>query len=359
MIAEIGAVNGNRAGKYLIRRADDTFTAPGYVSNKVSVPHTYAQYQGIISIPTTYATMLIRLLLAHNTTEDLEAVHRYQNASSLVAVSRHQTIGEHSHAPSLISTAFANNTLLGIDTPARQLEFAARIAPYNQPQNYSDRYRVASILTRAGLYNGHYHAASGINLTQAAVIANESITADVEAPAHIRQQSNEWKLSTVAYQGNFATHYAGAAYVALAGYQQQTVKQVLYPGYETLGFTQMFHLGPNTSYLFTFSGKPQVKEVGFWSLSLYGADQSVIANPLNRFEVGDRTYGLVYEDGGYVYGPQANSSQDGPFQILIQPVDLAPPANWTSNWLPTETTFSFLRKLKIRQCADVRRLTCL
>nr|POE48813.1 hypothetical protein CFP56_38910 [Quercus suber] len=353
VIAEIGAVNGNKAGKYLIRRSDDTFTAPGYVSHNTTSPQTNGTYRGAINVPTTYGTMLIRLLVAHNTTQDLNILHTYQNASSLIQIKRQQSVGEHSYAPSLLSTAFSYNTLLGIATPAKQFEFAARVIPYNQPQNYSERYRVSSILTRAGLYNGHFHPVSGINLTEAAAVANASITADVQAPAHLRPQSNDWELSTVSYQGNFGTHYASAAYVALAGYQQQTVKQVLYPGYRSLGFTNLFTLAPNSSYLFTFSGKPRVKSSGFWSLSLYGPDQYLIPNPLNRFEVGDRTYDLVYEAGGHVYGPQANQSRDGPFQILIQPVDLAPPANWTSNWLPTETSFSLIRK-----SFDERGTTC-
>ena len=66
--------------------------------------------------------------------------------------------------------------------------------PYNQPQNYSQGYRVATILARAGLYDGHFHPA-GTNLTEASVIANASITANVEDAAHIRDQGNGWQLS--------------------------------------------------------------------------------------------------------------------------------------------------------------------
>ena len=77
--------------------------------------------------------------------------------------------------------------------------------------------------------------------------------------------------------------------------------------------------------LFTFSGKPKLKPAGFWSLSVYGANSYLVPNPINRYEVGDRTYNLTYEDGGYVYGPQADASKDG--QFLLQPADLVPPKN--------------------------------
>ena len=348
--AEIGAVNGNKAGDYLIRRADDVFAVPGY-SNDTRYFNSSA-YHGVVNLPGSYATMLIRLLLLHNTTEDLNAVHAYQNASKLTPLNRTTPLQVNVYpAPPLQSLAL-NGSLLGIHTPAQQLEFAARIIAYNQPEIYSTRYRVASILAQAGLYDGHYHAVTDVNLTEAAVIANASITADVQAAAHIRSQGNGWLLPIPSYQGNFGTHYGSAAYVALAGYQQQTVRQTLYPGFGSLGFTSVFNLEPNTALLVTFSGKPRLQNTGFWSLSLYGADQYLVVNELDRFEVGDRTQNLTYEDGQYIYGPSANSSRDGPFQILVQPADLKPPTNWTNNWLPAATTFTWICQENPASCEE-------
>lgn len=85
-----------------------------------------------------------------------------------------------------------------------------------------------------------------------------------------------------------------------------------------------------------------MKSPGLWSLSVYGADKNLIPNSLDRFEVGDRTYNLTHADGGYVYGPNANSSRDEPFQILLQSADVTPPKNWTNNWLPAEDSFYML-----------------
>lgn len=159
----------------------------------------------------------------------------------------------------------------------------------------------------------------GINLTQAAAIANATISADIKDPSHLRVFTNDWQLSIFSYQGKFGTNYGSCAYVAIAGYQQQTVRQTLYPGYKTLGFTSQVTLEPNTSYLLTLSGKPQLKQTGFWSFTVYGADQYLIPNSPNRFEQGDRSYNLTYQDGsGYVEGPNANVSHDGPFQVSVQ-----------------------------------------
>lgn len=69
--------------------------------------------------------------------------------------------------------------------------------------------------------------------------------------------------------------------------------------------------------------------IGFWSLTIYGADQYLIPNPVNRFEVGDRS-NLTYQDGTLVYGAGAANVTDEPFEVLMQPADLVPPSNWTS-----------------------------
>ncbi|SMR53216.1 unnamed protein product [Zymoseptoria tritici ST99CH_1E4] len=220
-----------------------------------------------------------------------------------------------------------------------QLEFAARSVPYTQAVAYSDRFRVASILSQAGLYNGHYHQPAEVNLTSAGAIANSSITLQRQTSDAIQQQGNGWTLQRDAYQGNYGTKYATSAYVALEGYQQLTQHQALYPEFEGRGFSSVFHLEPNASLLVTFSRKPQLKEAGFWILTAYGANQYLIANVLDRYVVSDRTSSLTFQDSGkMVYGPDADEQEDGAFEILLQPADLPPPKNWTSNWLPVESS---------------------
>lgn len=94
VVAEIGAVNNNTAGQYLIRRSQDVDAVAGYQSTMQSQSvlggpaENSTHYQGIINVPTTYATMLIRILVKQNTTEELEEIRGYQNASSLVNVTR-------------------------------------------------------------------------------------------------------------------------------------------------------------------------------------------------------------------------------------------------------------------------------
>ena len=136
-------------------------------------------------------------------------------------------------------------------------------------------------------------------------------------------------------QGDFGLNYAHRAYVARTGYQQLVPYITIYPGLNGPAFGP-FSLQANQSFLYTFSRKPPILTQlgGFWSLTFYGADQYLIPNPLNIFEVGDRS-NITYDDGSLIYGPGSNPNKDGPFRILVQQADLPPPKNWTSNWLPS------------------------
>lgn len=92
----------------------------------------------------------------------------------------------------------------------------------------------------------------------------------------------------------------------------------------------------------------QAQEFGFWSVTVYGDDQYLIPNPIGRSEVSDRTWNLTYQGTNQtIYGPEANATRNGPFQVLLQPADIPPPANWTSNWLSVAKNFSFISELKI------------
>ncbi|SMY24960.1 unnamed protein product [Zymoseptoria tritici ST99CH_1A5] len=320
VIAEIGAVNNNTGGECLIRRADDVYAAPRFEAS-TPIHISLEGYQGIVNKPSTYGTMLVRLLVIQNTTEGLSIIRGYQNAIKLAL----------------------NGSFLGIDSPAQQLEFAARMVPYTQAVAYSIRFRVASILSQAGLYNGHYHQPREVNLTTAGAIANSSSTLQRQSSDAIQQQGNGWTLQRDAYQGNYGTNYATAAYVALVGYRQLTRHQALYPELEGRGFSSVFQLEPNASLLVTLSGRPRLKEAGFWSLTVYSANQYLKPNVLDRYVVSDRTFSSTFQHSGkLVYGPDADEQEDGAFQILLQPADLPPPKNWTSNWLPVERDFSVI-----------------
>ncbi len=64
----------------------------------------------------------------------------------------------------------------------------------------------------------------------------------------------------------------------------------------------------------------------FWSITLYGPDHFFVANPIDRFAVGDRT-------------PELHLGPDGSLDVYLQH---EPPTGHESNWLPTPTSSFYL-----------------
>jgi hypothetical protein len=64
---------------------------------------------------------------------------------------------------------------------------------------------------------------------------------------------------------------------------------------------------------------PPTLENGFWSITMYGSNFQLVKNAMNRFAIGDRTKGLVY-------------NQDGSLDIHVQH---QAPRGMESNWLPS------------------------
>lgn len=71
--------------------------------------------------------------------------------------------------------------------------------------------------------------------------------------------------------------------------------------------------------------------------------------PLNKDEIRDRYFNLTYQgSGNAMYGPRANRTEDGSFQVLVQPADVVPPSNWTRNCLPAARDILFNNKSLLR-----------
>ena len=76
---------------------------------------------------------------------------------------------------------------------------------------------------------------------------------------------------------------------------------------------------------------PPTLKNGFWSITMYGTDFQLVKNPIDRFAVGDRTKGLVY-------------NSDGSLDIHIQH---GAPKGKESNWLPSPVSGVFRLNYRI------------
>jgi hypothetical protein len=310
-------------GDYLIRRADDALVQPGIEYTTLAGS---SAYKGVVSYATTYGIMLGRILVRQNTTEDIATIRNYQDQTILRTVPRNLSQPFVVQAPRLSRNLIDTSNLT--DRVTGYLELLAKIGQFNQPDVLSDRYRVASKLGLAGIADGVYSPPPGINLTAADIAANASMSAAYSQ--NLIDVGNNWVIPKVKCQGIFGLEYSCRAYRALRGYLGLVQSENLFITNKSDNVT----LSPTSAFLFTFSGKPPIKSTGFWSLTVYGADQYLVPNELGRYVIGDRSTQLKFENGGLVYGDNGansgNGTADGRFQVLLQPADIPPPHNWTS-----------------------------
>ena len=128
-------------------------------------------------------------------------------------------------------------------------------------------------------------------------------------------QRNGWNLA-MARIGSYGEDYLLRALVARGGLGALTPEEAVYPG----GFVDPDGqpLTGAARYVLHFDKGQLPPAKAFWSLSLYGADQFFVANPLNRYAIGDRDK--------LVFNP------DGSLDIHVQ--HESPGKDKEANWLP-------------------------
>ncbi|KAK5694469.1 hypothetical protein LTR17_024779 [Elasticomyces elasticus] len=322
--ANTGTSNFDSAGQYLLTSLSGGTPNPGVVANN----DTSSQYEASIVSPSLYGIILIRWLV--NAT-NLDAVHAYQDAFTL-----HNTTksGAASVGPYLSSLAGPDKSL---SMAGNVFNLLGQLAFYTGPRERIDSQRVNSTLVAAGVsHDNAYKASSVVDLE----LANKTALAGALLAGKDAQTTlnNGWTMSAENDTGDFGTNYALRTAVALSGYLQLKAPNAIYPSWSNASDgpasgTGGLSIGANDSLLYTFSGKPPLADTGFWSLTAYNADNYLIANDLDVYALGDRS-NITYSTGDRVYGSNASSVGNGVYQILLQPADVTPPTNWTSNWLP-------------------------
>ncbi|KAK5680835.1 hypothetical protein LTS10_006593 [Elasticomyces elasticus] len=321
--ANTGTGNLESPGQYLLTSLSVGTPNPGVVANN----DTSSQYEASIVSPSLYGIILIRWLV--NAT-NLDDVHGYQDAFTLRNITKS---GAPSVGPYLSSLAGSDKS---VSVAENVFNLLGELAVYTGPRERTDFQRVNSTLVAAGVSDSTYTIPSGVNLE----LVNKTALAGALLAGKDAQTTlnNGWTMSAENDTGDFGTKYALRTAVALSGYLQLKAPNAIYPSWSNASDgpasgTGGLSIGANESLLYTFSGKPPLADTGFWSLTAYNADNYLIANDLDVYALGDRS-NITYSTGERVYGSNASSVGNGVYQILLQPADVTPPANWTSNWLP-------------------------
>lgn len=136
-----------------------------------------------------------------------------------------------------------------------------------------------------------------------------------------------WSRSMMVLGESFGHDHLARAFVARQGIGALSPAEAIYPRCETDAQGQALHGAHRYVLHFPAGTLPPVN--AFWSITLYSlADYMLVANPIDRYSIGDRTPGLQYEP-------------DGALRICIQhtpPLD----ARERANWLPAPADAFFL-----------------
>ena len=200
---------------------------------------------------------------------------------------------------------------------SRYFSYGAELMKLNLP-HITDWSQVAR-LKRIGIEPGKpfdfYKASPEVKaaLEQAAMDALKQMKEKIPTMARV---VNGWQMNTDT-MGAYGNYYLKRAIVAMIGLGANQPMDAIYPLLATDADGKVLEGGNN--YLLHFN-KEELPPVGaFWSVTMYDAEGFQVANPLNRFAIGDRD-ALKYNG-------------DGSLDIYIQ--HASPGTDKESNWLPS------------------------
>jgi hypothetical protein len=143
--------------------------------------------------------------------------------------------------------------------------------------------------------------------------------------AGIGKNSNGWRMATDL--GEYGTRYLVRATVARAALGANLPSDAVYPSAQ-LDDTRAPLNGSNR-YVLHFAKGQEPPVNAFWSLTMYGSDGYLVANPIDRFAIGNRDQLVRNADGSLDIwiqhdapaGPTSANwlpAPDGPFQLLLR-----------------------------------------
>ncbi len=147
------------------------------------------------------------------------------------------------------------------------------------------------------------------------------------AAGNLGQLENGWNVTRTG-MGTYGTNYTKRALIALVGLGANLNIDACYPN--CLVDAQGEKLNGSRKYVIHFNKGETPPVNAFWSITMYGPDDLLVANPINRFAIGDRDK-LKYNN-------------DGSLDIYIQRD--SPGKDKESNWLPAgKDAFSLTMRL--------------
>lgn len=194
--------------------------------------------------------------------------------------------------------------------------YAASLMKANPP--HITDWSTLARLKRIGLEPGKFDFAALPPAAQAGLkrATGDALKLMVSKSASLARVANGWQMNTDT-MGVYGNYYLKRAIIAMAGLGANQPDDAIYPllGADADGKAL---LGEN-KYVLHFAKDELPPAAAFWSVTMYDADGFQVANPINRFAIGDRD--------ALKYNP------DGSLDLYIQ--NASPGADKESNWLPS------------------------
>jgi hypothetical protein len=222
----------------------------------------------------------------------------------------------------------AGDAPAGLGSPAGTPQSAAQAGPgffdelgddlaVNPPRSSADRAELAR-LAPLGVGPGRHPAATvgdqeRSQLAQGVVHGSAQVAAAAATSAS--HNTNGW--STALDVGRYGADFLTRAEVAQSGWGANIPQEAVYLHSATDGRAQPY--SGTRHYVLHFPAGSLPPSRAFWSITLYGPDRFLVANPANRYAIGDRSPGLV-------------TNADGSLDVYLQ---RDPPTGHQANWIPT------------------------
>ena len=203
-----------------------------------------------------------------------------------------------------LATLMVNNPPAGADAPMLLKLSRIGVAPGQAPQ--------WGPLDRASVAMGRW-------------LADFKVAQELKKP---REWVRGWSTPP-AMLGQYGTHYNIRAVVAMVGLGANWPADAMYPQARVDAQGQALNGSHRYRLHFSPAQLPPVR--AFWSVTAYGADDFLIANPLNRYALGDRDPLLFNADGSLDLWIQAQ----------------APAGEQQRNWLPVKADAPFLLNARL------------
>lgn len=271
-----------------------------------------------IVAPTTTVWILGRTQT--NGPADYDAVHKLQDGYKLTPLSHwgkpSKPLSIRSADPAIDSKTPPMRRVIAMDGIAVFTRLAKLMEKY--PPHGND-YPILLRIQRIGLEAGKPFDVANLSPARIKTINAAASDAQAEMSAAFRKglgvSSNGWSYA-LAGVGTFGTAYRVRAIASMVGLGINVVEDTVSPSSFVDGDGQAYS-GANRYVLhFDKANLPPVD--AFWSVTLYDSAGFQVANPINRFALGDRD--------PLAFNP------DGSLDIFIQ--KNSPEANKESNWLP-------------------------